>query len=144
MNFLLSTSKYLSPHFHYYCITTRETPCSPFIHDPNFALDSILTHFPQNLAPSFTPGIINSKFDISPQTWFLLCRVLFWFSFFVLLERTCSLFLKNKFYWGIVDLPCCVNFCCTTDSIMHIDTSSFIFFSIMVYPRILNIVPYAI
>ena len=45
-------------------------------------------------------------------------------------------------FWSVVDLQCCVNFCYTAKwfGYTHIYTF-FIFFSIMVYPRILNIVP---
>ena len=57
---------------------------------------------------------------------------------------------KKTFYWNIVDLQCRVSFRCTakwfsyTHIYTHILTFSFIFFSIMVYHRILNIVPCAI
>ena len=48
----------------------------------------------------------------------------------------------NFFYWSMVDLQCCANLCSTEKwfGYTHIYTF-FIFFSIMVYPRILNIVP---
>ena len=51
----------------------------------------------------------------------------------------CLLFF---FYWSIVDLQCCANFCSTAKwlSYMH---SFLMFFSIMVYPRRLVIVPCA-
>lgn len=52
-NFLLSTSKHLSPHFHYYCITTRKTP-SPLIHDPNFALWFHFDPFPKPCSILYT------------------------------------------------------------------------------------------
>ena len=49
------------------------------------------------------------------------------------------------FNWSIVDLQYCVNFCYTVKLISVIHTYTFfIFFSIMVYHRILNIVPCAI
>ena len=50
------------------------------------------------------------------------------------------------FNWSIVDLQCCANLCCTAKwlSYTHIDILFFKFFSIMVYHRILNIVPCAI
>ena len=51
--------------------------------------------------------------------------------------------LFNLFCGSIVDLQCCVNFCLQqSDSVIHI--FFFIFFSTMVYHRILNIVPCAI
>jgi len=43
----------------------------------------------------------------------------------------------------LVDRLCC-SAVTTSDSVIHIHTFLFIFFSIMVYPRILNIVPCAI
>ena len=55
-----------------------------------------------------------------------------------------TFFYKNLFFnWSIVDLQCCVNFWCTAKwfSYTYIYIFSFIFFSIMVYYRILNIVP---
>ena len=49
----------------------------------------------------------------------------------------------NVSYWSIVDLQCRVNFCCTAkwSSYTYTYTFFFTFFSIMVYHRILNIVP---
>ena len=44
----------------------------------------------------------------------------------------------NVFYWSVVDLLCCVNFCCIT-VIHYTHTFFFIFFSMMVYHGILNI-----
>ena len=60
-----------------------------------------------------------------------------------------GVFLKNLFYQSTVDLQCYVNFRCKAKLIYlhmhtHIYTFFFIFFSIMVYYRILNIVPCAI
>ena len=60
---------------------------------------------------------------------------------------------SNLYCWSIVDLQCCVNFCCIAKWFryiyihIHIYTYTYIFstfFSIMVYHRILNIVPCAI
>ena len=39
-------------------------------------------------------------------------------------------FSKNLFYWSIVDLPCCVNFCCTAKCQLYIYILFFIFFSL--------------
>ena len=53
----------------------------------------------------------------------------------------------DLFYWYRVDLQCCVNFCCCTGkwfSYTHTYIYSFIFFPVMIYYRILNIVPCAI
>ena len=56
----------------------------------------------------------------------------------------------NLFHWRIVDLQGCVNFCYTTNCLSCMIRISictihfFILFSIMVYHRILNIVPCAI
>ena len=49
------------------------------------------------------------------------------------------LFSFNLFYWSIIDSQCCVNFCSIAEwfSYTHI-TSSFIFFSVIIYHRILN------
>ena len=51
-----------------------------------------------------------------------------------------------KFYWSILDWQCCINFCCTAKWLRYtyIDSfsNSFIFFSIMGYHKILDIVLY--
>ena len=65
--------------------------------------------------------------------------------------RVLICFLK-KFYWSPTDLQCCVNFSCTAKWLsfiymcvyIYIYVFFFIFFSIIVYQRILNIVPCAI
>ena len=53
----------------------------------------------------------------------------------------CLFLFLNLFYWSIVDLQCCVNSAISTMTQLYLCTFSFIFFSIMVYHRILNIVP---
>ena len=54
-------------------------------------------------------------------------------------------YFLNLFYWSIVDLQCYINFCCTAKwlSYTYLYTFFFIFLSMMVYHRILNIVPCA-
>ena len=59
-----------------------------------------------------------------------------------------------SFYWSIVDLWCCGNYCCTakwlSDTHTHTHTHTrthtffFIFFSIMVYHSIVTVIPCAI
>ena len=51
-------------------------------------------------------------------------------------------FIYACMYVCIVDLQCCVSFWCT--AVIHLYIFFFIFFSIMVYYRILDILPYAI
>ena len=48
------------------------------------------------------------------------------------------------FYWSIVYLQFCVNYCCTAKWFSNTYIDIFIFFSIMVYHRILNVIPCAI
>ena len=48
------------------------------------------------------------------------------------------------FLWSIGDLQCCVPFYYTAKWFTHTHTFFVIFFSIMVYDRILNVVPHAI
>ena len=58
-----------------------------------------------------------------------------------------AIFYLFLFYWSIVGLQCCVNFAIwQNDSVMHICIYAYfsIFFSIMAYHRILNIVLCAI
>ena len=60
-------------------------------------------------------------------------------------EARCA-FYYYFFYWSIVDLQCRVSFCCTAEWLSFTDTyvPFFMFFSIMVYPRRLDIVPCAV
>ena len=47
------------------------------------------------------------------------------------------------FYWSTVNLQCCVHFCCTAKWLSYIHVYIlFIFFSIVVYCRIVNVVPF--
>ena len=45
--------------------------------------------------------------------------------------------------YRVVDLQCCVNFCCVqqNDSVMRVCTLLFKFFAIIVYHKMLNTVP---
>ena len=58
------------------------------------------------------------------------------------ISRICweLLFLIFFLNWSIVDLQCCVNFCCTATWVSYIYIFLKIFFSIVVYHRIFNIV----
>ena len=50
--------------------------------------------------------------------------------------------VKKLFYWNIVELQCCGNFCYTAKFIhVYIYTFFFTFLSIMVYPRMVSTVP---
>ena len=62
------------------------------------------------------------------------------------LRFTLQYFFVFFLNWSIVDLQCCVNFCYTEKwfRYTYIYTFFFVLFSIMVYHRILNIVPYAV
>ena len=71
------------------------------------------------------------------------------YQFYLVLKCKILDFKKCLFYWSIVDSQCCVNFYCTVKwfSCTHRHTHTlilFIFFSIVVYHGILNIVPCAI
>ena len=56
-------------------------------------------------------------------------------------HKPACLLLKNLFYSSIVDLQYCVNFYCMAKQLgIHMYTFFFIFFSIMVYHRILTII----
>ena len=61
-----------------------------------------------------------------------------------------SFFKFLKLSWNKVDLPCCINFCCTSKWVRYTHTHThthiffFMFFLIMVSYKILNIVPCAI
>ena len=49
-----------------------------------------------------------------------------------------SVLFKKQFYWSIVDLRCCVNFCYTVKWLSFTYTFFFVFFSTVVYHRVLN------
>ena len=72
---------------------------------------------------------------------FIYMSLLFFFFNFIVIKPQCEIysFFKNLFYWSTVNLQCCVNFCCTVKwfSYTYIYIL-FIFFSIMVYHRILR------
>ena len=50
----------------------------------------------------------------------------------------------NLFSSSIVDLQSCVNFCCTLKWFSYTYVYNLFIFSIMIYHRVLNIVPWAI
>ena len=60
-------------------------------------------------------------------------------------HRLYIIFFK-KCSWNLVDLQYCANFCCTANwpCDTHIYILSFIFFSIVIYHRMLSIVPCAV
>ena len=57
----------------------------------------------------------------------------------------CFLSFLSLFYSSIVDLQCCVNFYFFYSKVIQLYISMyFVFFSIMAYHRILNIVPHVV
>ena len=79
----------------------------------------------------------------SCEAEFLLCW-LFCFFFFFASVWLSSLWLF-LFYWNIVDIQYCVDFCYTSKWLRYnMYIFFFILFSIMVYHRIFTIIPYAI
>ena len=58
------------------------------------------------------------------------------------LSNAISLFLEldKNFHWRIADLQCCTSFCCTAKWFSYI----YIFFSVSVFHRVVNIIPCAI
>ena len=109
------------------------------------------------------------SFDVMQFIYFFFCYLCFWcqiqeiipksnimklspfiFLYFMVLALIFrylihfEIIFKN---WSIFDLQCCVNFCWTAKWFIYtyvIFTFFFIFFSIMAYHRILNIVPCAV
>ena len=106
---------------------------------PIWYQEHTLKHTP--LPPGLCPASRDADVASDPNQ---LCFVFFWNSvffyvFFVLI------------YWSIVDLQCCVNFCCREKRVScclvarsYTCVCIYIHFSIMVYHRILNMVPYAV
>ena len=85
----------------------------------------------QNSLQQLNQSPLGKKISVSLLNWFLKGR-----------GETKVLSIFN---WSIVDLLCCVNFCCIAKWLIYTYTYTFffIFFSIIIYPRILNIVPCA-
>ena len=96
---------------------------------------------------------VSSPIALLQRQFLLVDFVLFWSTISLLPLKLCN-FVTYRFSWNfatlwfllrysIVGLPCCVQ---QSDSVTHtyIYTFFFIFFSIMVYHRILSVVPCAI
>ena len=89
------------------------------------------------------------KIFISPGSWLAYRSEVpnLFLTFLIITIDLTGLCIKHRvssfiylFYWSIVDLWCCVNFYCIAKWFSY----TYIFFSIMVYHGILNIVPCAV
>ena len=104
---------------------------------------------------NFSQFSVTSLWMISKRIFFYYCYYgsLFWNKILnvhikikIKIKKRQSCIFKSSFYWCTVDLQHGVNFCYLAKwfSYTYINIFLFIFFPMMVYYRILNIVPYVI